>query len=142
MRFSKEWVDALLDNIDIVTVIQESGIGLKQRFKTNKNEFICLCPFHYEKTPSFTVARHKQFYHCFGCGTHGNAITFLMKYNEWSFVKAVTFLAKRFKVRIPNEKRNGGKRFPAFLPERETLNNDDAQTCYAEYLKMLDKTVK
>ena len=111
MRFSKEWVDALLGNIDIVTVIQESGIGLKQRSKKNKNEFFCSCPFHDEKTPSFTVARHKQFYHCFGCGAHGNAITFLMEYKRWSFLRSVVFLAKRFKVRIPNRSFYNGLRY-------------------------------
>ena len=66
----------------------------------------CLCPFHGEKTPSFTVSPTKQFYHCFGCGAHGTAIGFLMEYQGLGFVEAVEDLAKRVGVQVPQEARD------------------------------------
>ena len=75
----------LLNRIDIVDAI-DRYIPLK---KAGAN-FVACCPFHNEKTPSFTVSQSKQFYHCFGCGAHGNAVGFMMEYSGLSFVEAVT----------------------------------------------------
>ena len=82
---------------DIVDVVSESVL-LK---KTGKN-FIGLCPFHSEKTPSFTVSSDKQIFHCFGCGTGGNVFSFMMKQEGLSFPEAARYLAKRYGVDIPD----------------------------------------
>jgi DNA primase len=91
-RFSERWIDNLLNHIDIVQVVTDTGLELKER--NVKGEFVASCPFHSEKTPSFTVTSRKQFCHCFGCGAGGNAIEFLMCYNNWSFKRSVVYLAK------------------------------------------------
>jgi DNA primase len=89
-RIPEESVDLILDSVNIVEVIEES-IPLK---KSGQNYFAC-CPFHKESTPSFSVSEYKQFYHCFGCGAHGDAIEFLKAYKKDSFVSAAMSLAHR-----------------------------------------------
>ena len=86
----------LLNRVDIVDAI-DRYIPLK---KAGAN-FIACCPFHNEKTPSFTVSQSKQFYHCFGCGAHGNAISFLMEYSGLSFTDAVSQLAEYAGMQMP-----------------------------------------
>ncbi len=86
----------LLNRVDIVDVI-EHFVPLK---KAGSNQVAC-CPFHSEKTPSFTVSPSKQFYHCFGCGAHGNAIGFLMEYSGLGYVEAVKELAERAGMKMP-----------------------------------------
>jgi len=92
------FIQDLLGRIDIVDLI-DSHIPLK---KAGAN-FVACCPFHSEKTPSFTVSHSKQFYHCFGCGAHGTAINFLMEYSGAGFVEAVKDLAKRAGMQVPSE---------------------------------------
>ena len=77
----QSFIDEVLDRTDIVDIIS-SRVQLK---KAGKNYSAC-CPFHEEKTPSFTVTQEKQFYHCFGCGASGNAIGFLMEYERLEFI--------------------------------------------------------
>jgi DNA primase len=98
----KQFIDDLITRIDIVEVIDER-VPLK---KAGKDYKAC-CPFHDEKTPSFTVSTDKQFYHCFGCGAHGTAIGFLMEYDHMSFPEAVEELAKRAGLEVPREGRTG-----------------------------------
>jgi DNA primase len=92
----KTFVQELLGRVDIVDVI-ESSLPLK-RAGTN---LVACCPFHSEKTPSFTVSPTKQFYHCFGCGAHGSAIGFLMEYSGMGYVEAVKDLAGRAGMKVP-----------------------------------------
>jgi DNA primase len=92
----KSFVQDLLSRVDIVDVI-ESCFPLK---RAGSNLSAC-CPFHSEKSPSFTVSPTKQFYHCFGCGAHGSAIGFLMEYSGLTFVEAVKDLAERVGVQVP-----------------------------------------
>jgi DNA primase len=92
------FIDDLLDRIDIVDVIN-SRVPLKKAGKSHK----ACCPFHEEKTPSFTVAQDKQFYHCFGCGAGGNALSFVMAFDRLDFVPAVELLAKNAGLEIPRE---------------------------------------
>src|SRR3990172_3107346 len=92
----RHFIDELLGRIDIVDVI-EPYLPLK---KSGANFKAC-CPFHEEKTPSFTVSSRKQIYHCFGCGESGNAIGFLMAHQNYNFVEAVTALAQLAGVPIP-----------------------------------------
>ncbi|VFS59982.1 DNA primase [Kluyvera cryocrescens] len=74
--------------------------------KQGKNYHAC-CPFHNEKSPSFTVNGDKQFYHCFGCGAHGNAIDFLMNYDKLEFVETVEELAAMHNLEVPYEAGTG-----------------------------------
>src|SRR4051794_31670859 len=94
----QSFVQDLLGRVDIVDVI-ERHIPLK---KAGANYSAC-CPFHSEKTPSFTVSPTKQFYHCFGCSAHGNAISFLMEYQGLNFVEAVNDLASRVGMQVPTQ---------------------------------------
>ena len=94
----ESFIQDLLNRVDIVDVIDKS-VPLK---KAGANYSAC-CPFHNEKSPSFTVSPTKQFYHCFGCGAHGTAIGFLMEYAGLSFVEAIHELAKNVGMIVPQE---------------------------------------
>lgn len=95
----KDFISELLDRIDIVEII-----GQRVTLKKSGNNYLACCPFHAEKTPSFSVSQPKQFYHCFGCGVHGNAIGFLMQYENLSFIAAVESLANFAGIAIPKNK--------------------------------------
>lgn len=97
-RIPEGFLDALLSRIDIVDVI-ERYVPLK---KAGQNYMAC-CPFHKEKSPSFTVSQTKQFYHCFGCGAHGSAIGFMMEYASLAFPEAVGQLAQSVGLSVPTE---------------------------------------
>ena len=97
----KSFIQDLLNRLDIVDVI-ERYVPLK---KAGANYVAC-CPFHTEKSPSFTVSQTKQFYHCFGCGAHGTAIGFVMEHTGMGFVEAVEDLAKSIGVTVPQEASN------------------------------------
>lgn len=94
----KSFIQDLIERADVVEVV-DSRVPLK---KAGKNYQAC-CPFHHEKTPSFTVAPDKQFYHCFGCGEHGNALDFLMKFDGLEFPEAVEELAHMLGLEVPRE---------------------------------------
>ncbi|URL01868.1 DNA primase [Avibacterium sp. 20-126] len=94
----RSFIDDLLARTDIVELIN-SRVKLKKAGR----EFQACCPFHHEKTPSFTVSPKKQFYHCFGCHAHGNAINFLMEYDKLEFIEAVEELANHLGLEIPYE---------------------------------------
>ncbi|MDG6897566.1 DNA primase [Actinobacillus delphinicola] len=93
------FIDDLLAKTDIVDVVS-SRVKLKKAGR----EYHACCPFHHEKTPSFTVSPKKQFYYCFGCHAKGNAITFLMEYDQLSFVEAIEELASRLGLDVPYER--------------------------------------
>jgi len=97
-RIPREFIDDLIARIDLVDLI-DARVPLK---KAGANYKAC-CPFHTEKTPSFNVNREKQYYHCFGCGASGNAISFLMDYERQSFTEAVETLAEMLGVSIQRE---------------------------------------
>jgi DNA primase len=97
-RIPQSFIDELLTRTDIVDVI-DSRVQLKKAGR----EYKACCPFHNEKTPSFTVSQVKQFYHCFGCGAHGTAISFLMEYDHMGFVEAVEELAHIAGLEVPHE---------------------------------------
>ncbi|XKE46363.1 DNA primase [Halomonas organivorans] len=97
-QIPQRFIDDLLARVDVVEVVGER-VKLK---KTGRNHS-GLCPFHQEKSPSFTVSADKQFYHCFGCGAHGNALRFLMEYDKLRFPEAVEQLAARLGVEVPRE---------------------------------------
>lgn len=97
----RQFIDDLLARADIVELI-DSRVPLK---KAGKNYQAC-CPFHTEKSPSFSVSQDKQFYHCFGCGEHGNAISFLMEFDRLEFPDAVEELASHYNMTVPREDNN------------------------------------
>ncbi|PID33996.1 MAG: DNA primase, partial [Thiotrichales bacterium] len=109
----KEFIDQLLGRIDIVDVINKR-VPLKKAGR----EYTACCPFHNEKTPSFTVSPTKQFFHCFGCGAHGSAISFLMEYDHFEYVEAIEALARDLGVEVPREQRAGDNGRP-----RKKLDN-------------------
>ncbi len=96
MRYEEELIEEVREKNDIVDVIS-SYVSLKKK----GSSWFGLCPFHNEKSPSFSVSRDKQMYYCFGCGQGGNVYTFLMEYNRMSFVEALQQLAQRAGVELP-----------------------------------------
>jgi DNA primase len=98
------FIEDLLARVDVVDVV-ESHVPLKR----SGSNFSARCPFHNEKTPSFTVSQTKQFYHCFGCGAHGTAISFLMEYQGMGYVDAVKELAARVGMTVPESDRRQNK---------------------------------
>ncbi len=126
-RIPRDFIDNLLARTDIVEVVNRR-VPLKKQGR----EFTACCPFHSEKTPSFTVSREKQFYHCFGCGAHGSAIGFLMEYDNLDFVSAVETLAAELGLEVPRE---GGDDRPRenLKPLYDLLG--EAATYYQQALK-------
>lgn len=125
-RIPPEFIDQLLSRVDIVDVI-DRRVGLRRAGK----EYQACCPFHDEKTPSFTVSREKQFYHCFGCGAHGTAVGFLMEYDRLGFVDAVEELARMAGLEVPRTE--GEARGPSLAPLYETL--EEAARYYRRQLR-------
>ncbi len=115
-KIPRDFIDDLLSRTDVVEVV-DSRVKLK---KAGKNYQAC-CPFHNEKSPSFTVSQDKQFYHCFGCGAHGNAISFIMEFDRLEFVEAIEELARYHGLEVPREK---GSR-PAMSEEKKQQQQDD-----------------
>lgn len=139
----QSFIDDLLNRSDIVEVVS-SRIQLK---KAGKNYTAC-CPFHKEKTPSFSVSPDKQFYYCFGCGAGGNALGFVMDHDNLEFPQAVEELAKRAGMEVPREENGPGRkpRQPVDSPlypllnaaaeyYRQALKGHPARKAAVEYLK-------
>lgn len=100
-KIPQAFIDQVLNQTDIVDLIG-SYIEIKQKGK----EYSACCPFHHEKTPSFTISSEKQFYHCFGCGAHGTAVGFLMEHEGLEFVESIETLANRIGLEVPHEASN------------------------------------
>ncbi len=97
----QSFISDLLNRVDIVDVV-----GKHVKLKKAGANYQGLCPFHQEKSPSFSVSPTKQFYHCFGCGAHGSAIGFMMEYSGQSYVDAIEDLARSAGLTVPREERN------------------------------------
>src|ERR1700688_2097342 len=97
-RIPDAFLDELVSRSDIVDIIA-ARVPLKKAGR----EYKACCPFHNEKSPSFSVSAEKQFYHCFGCGAHGTVIGFLMQYEKMEFLDAVADLAQRAGLELPRE---------------------------------------
>lgn len=130
----QHFIDDLLNRLDIVEVVDHR---VKLR-KSGKNYMAC-CPFHDEKTPSFTVSPDKQFYYCFGCGASGNAIGFLMEYERQGFVDAVENLAKLAGVEVPREEDSPQQRQHHFKQKNLYDILEKASTYYQLQLKQNPK---
>ncbi len=101
-RIPESFIDDLINRVDVVEVV-----GSRVPLKKAGAEYSACCPFHEEKTPSFTVSPQKQFYHCFGCGAHGTAVGFLMAYEGLEFVDAIEELARSAGLEVPREGGSG-----------------------------------
>jgi DNA primase len=124
----QDFIQSLLARVDIVDVV-DRYVKLK---KAGTNFSAC-CPFHNEKTPSFTVSPSKQFYHCFGCGAHGNAIGFLMEYSGLAYPEAIRSLAETVGMEVPETKshfQKGASTVPGL-----TARMMEALSYYREQLK-------
>ncbi|MBU2472175.1 MAG: DNA primase, partial [Bacteroidetes bacterium] len=111
MRLPPEKIEEIRNSTDIVELIG-AFVKLKKRGKN----YVGLCPFHNEKTPSFTVSSDKQMYHCFGCGVGGNSISFMMEFEKISFIEAVKSLAEK-----------AGISLPVYTPEYDAIANEQEE---------------
>jgi len=134
-RIPQQFIDDLINRADIVDVV-DSRVALKKRGK----EHIACCPFHNEKSPSFTVSQSKQFYHCFGCGAHGTALGFIMEYERLDFVDAIEVLAAEYHIDVPREQGNFNPQQDDKKPLYEVL--EKASINFANELKKTPRAVE
>lgn len=126
MFYPDEIIEEVRERNDIVDVIS-NYVKLK---RTGSN-YVGLCPFHNEKTPSFSVSGNKQMYYCFGCGAGGNVFTFIMEYENFSFIESVKYLAERAGVELPKEEDSSkGKRETDFKTKLYEINKTAANYYY------------
>jgi DNA primase len=131
-QIPQRFIDDLLGRVDVVEVV-----GERVQLKKAGRNYSGLCPFHQEKTPSFTVSADKQFYHCFGCGANGNALRFLMEYDKLPFPEAVEQLAGRLGIEVPREGSDDPRAQQREKKRKEGVNLLElAASFYRERLKM------
>jgi DNA primase len=131
----KSFIQDLLNRLDIVDVI-ERYVPLK---KAGANYSAC-CPFHNEKSPSFTVSQTKQFYHCFGCGAHGTAISFVMEHLGLGYVDAIEELARSVGLAVPNERPVSGEAYQKVAPDLYEVMQTTTRY-YREQLKLTPRAI-
>lgn len=140
MSIPQTFVQELLARADVVEIV-----GRYVQLKKGGANFMGLCPFHSEKSPSFSVSPTKQFYHCFGCGKTGNAIGFLMEHAGMSFVEAVQDLAQQFGMQVPEDDASPQDRARAAeqRQKQHTLNDVLEKACqaYQKHLKASPRAV-
>lgn len=133
MIYEEQLIEEIRSRNDIVSVIS-SYVKLKKQ----GSSYFGLCPFHNEKSPSFSVSPQKQMYYCFGCGEGGNVITFVMKYENYTFVEALKFLADRVGITLPEQEDNGeGRRKNELRLQLLAVQQDAAK--YYHYLLKHDR---
>ena len=128
--YSREVIEEVLSKTDIVDLVS-SYVKLKR----SGSSYMGLCPFHNEKSPSFSVSGQKQLYHCFGCGKGGNAITFVMEYENYTFLEAVEMLATKAGVALPEQKYSYEDRKDKDIKTKLLEINKIAATYYYHCLK-------
>ena len=129
----ESFIQELLARVDVVDVV-----GRYVQLRKGGANLLGLCPFHNEKSPSFTVSPTKQFYHCFGCGAHGSAITFLMEHTGASFPEAVRTLAASAGMTVPEENRSPRQQQEtARRKAEESRHTQVLDAAQAHYLKQL-----
>ncbi len=130
MYYPDEIIEEVRIRNDIIGVIG-SYINLKK----SGNNYLGLCPFHNEKTPSFSVSQSKQMYHCFGCGVGGNVYTFIMEYENYTFVEALKYLAERAGVNLPEQEYSASQKRRMDIKNRLLEINKEAAKYYYYQLK-------
>jgi DNA primase len=130
MYYPDDIVEEVRIRNDIVNII-----GSYIRLKKTGSNHMGLCPFHNEKTPSFSVSQSKQMYHCFGCGVGGNVYTFIMEYENYTFVEALKFLAERAGINLPEQEYSAREKRQIDLKNRLMEINKEAAKYYYYQLK-------
>src|SRR5882757_736356 len=125
----QETIQQILSRIDIIEIV-----GGFVKLKKRGTNYLGLCPFHNEKTPSFTVSPAKEIYKCFGCGRSGNTISFLMEHEKYSYVEALRWLAARYNVEIEEKELSPEARQQQQAAESLYIINAFAQKFFAETL--------
>ena len=137
-RIPQEFITQLLEEADIIDILSQK-IALKKAGR----EYKACCPFHNEKTPSFTVSPDKQVYHCFGCGASGSTIQFLMNYDNLSFVEAVEELAHYYHKDVPYESSGQGRQKKSYSSHQKKQGLAELlQQCTLHYQQNLKKSQK
>ena len=138
MGIPNSFIQELIARADVVEVV-----GRHVQLKKAGANYSGLCPFHGEKTPSFSVSPSKQFYHCFGCGKNGNAISFLMEHSGMNFVEAVKDLAQGLGMQVPDDERSPQERARDAEQKSKQATLTDvllkASDAYREHLKESDR---
>lgn len=135
MRIPEELIEKIKDENDIVDVISENI-----KLKRSGRNYLGLCPFHNEKSPSFSVSSDKQIYKCFGCGETGNVVTFIMKYRNLSYIESIKYLGERININVDLENKDPRKDRKSLLYEvsiesaRYFFNNLQKQKYAKEYV--------
>lgn len=134
MSIPESFIEEVIARSDIVEVI-----GERLHLKKQGREYAACCPFHQEKTPSFTISPEKQFYHCFGCGEHGNVVSFIMDYDHVEFPAAIEILANRLGLSIPRDPQQRQK-----IDRLDQLRQITAQASsfYRKKLKQTPKAIE
>ncbi len=133
MAIPQSFLQELINRTDVVEVV-----GRYVQLKKGGANYMGLCPFHGEKSPSFSVSPTKQFFHCFGCGKNGNAIGFLMEHGGMSFIEAVKDLAQSYGLQVPEDDTDPGERQRAQQQrERQATLNDVLEKAGESYRKHL-----
>ncbi|MBV1730824.1 MAG: DNA primase, partial [Hydrogenophaga sp.] len=133
MAIPQTFIQELLNRVDVVDVV-----GRYVQLKKGGANLMGLCPFHGEKSPSFSVSPTKQFYHCFGCGANGNAIGFLMEHAGMSFIEAVKDLAQQAGLQVPEDDASPQDRERAALQRQKQVTlNDVLEKAAHAYMKQL-----
>ena len=140
MAIPQSFIQELLARADVVDIV-----GRYVPLKKGGANFMGLCPFHGEKSPSFSVSPSKQFFHCFGCGKNGNAIGFLMEHAGMSFVEAVKDLAQQYGMQVPDDERSPQDRERAAEQRQKQATLSDvlekAGEAYRRQLRVSPKAV-
>lgn len=140
MALPQSFIQELLARADVVEIV-----GRYVQLKKGGANFMGLCPFHAEKSPSFTVSPTKQFYHCFGCGKHGDAINFLMEQTGMSFIEAVRDLAQHYGMQVPEDEASPQDRARAAEQRQKQATLSDvlekAGDAYRKHLKNSPRAV-
>jgi len=138
MSIPQTFIQELIARADVVEIV-----GRYVQLKKGGANFMGLCPFHGEKSPSFSVSPAKQFYHCFGCGKNGNAISFLMDHAGMTFVEAVKDLAQQYGLQVPEDDASPQDRARAAEQrEKQTTLNDVLEKAGEAYRKHLKESTK
>ncbi len=140
MAIPQSFIQELLARTDVVDIV-----GRHVQLKKGGANFMGLCPFHAEKSPSFTVSPSKQFYHCFGCGKNGNAISFLMDHAGMSFIEAIKDLAQTYGLQLPEEESTPQERERAAQQRQKQATLTDvlekAGEAYRKHLKQSPQAI-
>src|ERR1041384_4505241 len=126
---AQESVQEVLNRADIIEII-----GLAVRLKKRGTNYIANCPFHNEKTPSFSVSASKGIYKCFGCGRGGNVVTFVQEHEKLSFVEAIRWLADYYKIELQETERSPEQIQSQQVEESLRILNEFATQFFAECL--------